>query len=204
LIQTAKRYADGAALSTKPSTWRWRALNDVGGPPPALQAFLAARGSLTGALARLVHPRSVGVRLLRQRPAAVASDERRRLRLADGVRPCVREIFLECDGRPWVFAHTVIPPSVAERMLLNLGTRPLGAVLFESRGMRRGAIETVWVPPGLTPYAGLPGGVWGRRSVFRLCRGPLLVSEFFLPPMMRALGLGGGRALAGRCRIPVS
>lgn len=198
------RYVDGAVLSTKPSAWRWRTLTSVGGPPPALQAYLGERGSLTGALVRLAHPRPVSVHLLRQRPAAVAPDERRRLRLAEGVRPWVREIFLECDGQPWVFAHTAVPPGMARGTLVNLGARPLGPVLFESRGMRRGAIETVWVPPGLTPYAGLPGGVWGRRSVFRLGRGPLLVSEFFLPPMLRALGLGGGRALAGRRRIPVS
>lgn len=190
-------------MSTKPSAWQWRELTAVGGAPAALHDYLKVRGSLTAALQRLAGDYPITVRVLRQRRMGVAADERGRLGLPLESRPWVREVFLECRGRPWVFAHTVIPPSIAKGAaagLLRLGTRPLGAVLFETRGMRRGGIETVWVPAGLTPYAGLPGGVWGRRSVFRLSGGALLVSEFFLPAMMQALG----RTLAGGCRIPLS
>ncbi len=105
----------------------------------------------------------------------------------------VRQVRLLCDGEPWVFARTMIPlPSLHGRLrqLALLGTRPLGAVLFADPTMQRSAIEVACVGQHKRLYRmaleGLPGGsteIWGRRSVFTLHSRPLLVSEFFLPPL---------------------
>jgi chorismate--pyruvate lyase len=102
----------------------------------------------------------------------------------------IRQVYLLCDERPWVFARTVIPASTLtgrERRLRHLKTRPLGAVLFADPSMQRGVVEVARLTPrdSLYPRATArltprPAEVWGRRSVFRLHAKPLLVSEIFL------------------------
>ena len=72
-------------------------------------------------------------------------------------------------------------------MYANLGSRPLGAMLFADRTMQRDEVM-------VTSLAGsqLPSGlglaqddiVWGRRSIFRIAAKPLLVSEYFLPALL--------------------
>jgi len=100
----------------------------------------------------------------------------------------VRQVHLLCHQRPWVFARTVIPIDTAtgaERRLTRLGTRPLGALLFADRTVRRDELEIASIGPGDALYAVATGAhdgaaVWGRRSVFRIADKPLLVSEIFL------------------------
>lgn len=110
----------------------------------------------------------------------------------------VRQVRLLCDERPWVFARTVIPlPSLRGglRRLALLGTRPLGAVLFADPQMQRQPLEITRITPrhrlfAMATTAGMAeaGTLWGRRSVFRLQGKPLLVSEFFLPTLLRDSG----------------
>ena len=68
-------------------------------------------------------------------------------------------------------------PEVTERdqdWLDELGERPLGDALFTHPQASRGPIEITQSPA--------EGGIWGRRSVFRIAGdAPLLVHEFFLP-----------------------
>jgi len=112
-----------------------------------------------------------------------------------GLRPeayaFVREVHLMCDDEPWVFARTVIPATTLKggrRRLANLGKRPLGAVLFADRSMRRSLVEIARLSSGqplfaraVAPLNRAPSAIWGRRSMFRLSGQPLLVSEIFLP-----------------------
>ena len=108
-----------------------------------------------------------------------------------GRRALVRQVYLYCDDRPWVFARTVIPHSTLsgkERHLAHLKTKPLGAVLFAEPTMRRGEVEVAAITPGQrlfqTATAHMsrdPDCVWGRRSLFYLHDKPLLVNEIFLP-----------------------
>lgn len=103
----------------------------------------------------------------------------------------VRQVRLLCDGKPWVFARTVIPASTlkgAVRRLAYLGDKPLGAVLFADPSMQRDAIEIASLSARTCHYADAlqgqrsrPKQIWGRRSVFYISNKPLLVSEFFLP-----------------------
>lgn len=131
------------------------------------------------------------VRLVSQGWAPPARDERRRLAMRRGERGLVRHVELQCAGRPWVFARTVIPAHIltgSRRRLARLGTRPLGEYLFAQPSLRRDMLELTCVQPdcrlfGLAvPSSGTPPrALWGRRSVFRVNDKPLLVSEFFLP-----------------------
>lgn len=106
----------------------------------------------------------------------------------------VREVFLECDGTPWVFARTVVPPRTLRgpaRRLAHLGERSLGAVLFADPRVTRGEVELARLTPGerlhgrVREHAGRdPGEVWARRSRFDIRGRPLLVTEVFLPALL--------------------
>ena len=100
----------------------------------------------------------------------------------------IRQVLLYCDDKPWVYARTIIPMTSLRgslRSLVKLGNKPLGAVLFADKTMQRSAMEITALMPGHMCYnwTGHQGNeiIWGRRSVFRLQKKPLLVSEFFLP-----------------------
>ncbi|GAA5216416.1 chorismate--pyruvate lyase family protein [Corallincola platygyrae] len=108
-----------------------------------------------------------------------------------GQRGFVREVVLLCDDRPWVFARTVVPSATLERgkELGQLGSKPLGALLFSTPGMSRDLVEFTQLSSehGLNQLAlaegaqAKPRELWGRRSRFCLPAGELLLSEIFLP-----------------------
>lgn len=115
-------------------------------------------------------------------------DESLALHLRDRNQALVRQVLLYCNEVPWVYARTVIPLTSLRgplRGLTRLGNKPLGAVLFANRTMRRSAIEVTRLMPQHPCHAAVQHAgkeiIWGRRSVFHLHNRPLLVSEFFLP-----------------------
>jgi chorismate--pyruvate lyase len=121
--------------------------------------------------------------------------EHRALGMKQGDRAVIREVRLMCGDTPWVFARTVIPVRSlrgAQRRLIRLGSKPLGAALFADPGLRRGEVEVARMSPGEQLFARAVGSatsskaVWGRRSVFWLQGKPLLVSEIFLPALLEA------------------
>jgi chorismate-pyruvate lyase len=53
----------------------------------------------------------------------------------------VREVVLECDGVPVIFAHTTLSTAANGRLtrwMAALGSRSLGSLLFTYPGFRRG------------------------------------------------------------------
>ena len=100
----------------------------------------------------------------------------------------VRQVLLCSDEKPLVYARTVIPSTTiqgAQRRYANMGNRPLGAMLFADRTMRREEVEVGVLPANhaALQYSKYDGPVWGRRSVFRVSNKPLLVAEYFLPEL---------------------
>lgn len=102
----------------------------------------------------------------------------------------VREVMLECDGTPVIFAHTVLPATPRGRLtrwLARLGSRSLGSLLFTHPGFRRGTIEVLCLDKSHPLYrkAAAVGQVgeslWARRSLHRLGCQNVLVTEVFLP-----------------------
>lgn len=111
----------------------------------------------------------------------------------------LRHVYLCCHERPWVFARTVIPEPTLQneyRSLMNLGTQPLGEVLFSFHALQRTEIEAICLSESHPLYqlasAQLhpkPERLWARRSMFYLPEDqPLLVQEVFLPQMLSELG----------------
>jgi chorismate--pyruvate lyase len=131
------------------------------------------------------------VRVLSQCRGRPNRDEAQVLGMPSTDLALIRQVQLLCGETPWVYARTVIPVrSLRGRLqrLAQLGTRPLGAMLFADAGMRRGVVELARITPGQPLYADAlyhlqqrPAAIWGRRSVFRMAGRPLLVSEIFLP-----------------------
>ena len=162
--------------------------SDAGNVPPyrvprAYREWLLDPGSLTRRLIQ-VSGGEFRVEVLRQGHLAALAMERRELNLGLRERPFVREVALRCHEQPWVFARTLIPATTLKgraRALTHLGTKPLGAVLFNDPQVRRGpiAVSRIQADRFGPPWAG-EGEIWGRRSLFFLSGLPLLVSEYFL------------------------
>ena len=109
-------------------------------------------------------------------------------------RAWVREVMLECDGVPVIFAHTVLPAAPHGRLsawLARLGNRSLGSLLFTHPGFGRGTIEILRLDSRHPLYrkaaavGEVDGVLWARRSLHRLGRQAVLVTEVFLPAIAR-------------------
>ena len=105
----------------------------------------------------------------------------------------VRDVELQCDSAAWVFARTLIPISSlkgAAQRLIQLGEKPLGAVLFTDPKVIRGATQVARLLPrqplfetACNHLQGKPDHLWGRRTLFYVQKRPLLVNEIFLPTL---------------------
>lgn len=161
-------------------------------PPRAtdpLYPWLTARGSLTARL--MAHCHSFRVLPLRQQMARVNRDEAPLLQLPAQRLALVREVLLQCDGQPAVFAHSIIGADELRRTwrwVARLGNRPLGAVLFADPRIQRQPLHYKALDARHPLYrraaehlAQAPSQLWARRSLFTLNHAPLLVTEVFLP-----------------------
>ena len=172
--------------------WRNSYRLNRGQLPEQWRDWLLDRSSLTQRLQQACTSR-FRVEVVSQRMEPPMLSEARALQRPPQELALVRQVRLICDDQAWVFARTVIPlPSLRRglRQLALLGNRPLGAVLFADPTMHRSAVEVTRVAQNkrlfklameASPIEA--SEIWGRRSVFTLRSQPLLVSEFFLPPL---------------------
>ncbi|MCG7198193.1 chorismate lyase [Marinobacter pelagius] len=148
---------------------------DVHGPA---RYWLQLEGSFTRALQQECR-RSFHVEIRQEGFGRPTPEEAQRLAIPQREQAWIREVRLCGDGHPWVLARTVIPlPCLAgrNRILRNLGNKPLGAYLFSSPRWQRGPLETgLCVPHG----HGQPR--LARRSIFHDGHHALLVGEYLLP-----------------------
>jgi len=159
-------------------------------PPPGLRHWLTCPGSLTRAL---VHACAgeLRVTVLRQGWDRPHAGEAAHLGLGPHCRAVVRQVYLCCGERPWVYARTVIPHHAlagSPRRLLHLGNTSLGSVLFRNPSLRQGRKEVACMGPHTPLYRAAVAGVdtrppslWARRCLYYLDRHPVLVTEVFLP-----------------------
>ena len=155
---------------------------------PALLTWLFDASSLTSRLVSLCGS-GFSVQVISQKYQAMDSTEASAMKLKNGHAALVRQVLLCCNGKPLVYARTVIPVTTiqgAQRRYANMGNRPLGAMLFADRTMRRESVEVAMLPAthGANQYTDSNASIWGRRSVFRVSGKPLLVSEYFLPELL--------------------
>ena len=151
--------------------------------------WLFDASSLTARLVELCG-NDFSVQVLSQHWQPIDAEEATAMSLKDERAALVRQVFLCCGDSPLVYARTVIPKitvSGAQRRYANMGNRPLGAMLFSDRTMRREDVQVAMLPVSheTNRFVQADVPVWGRRSVFRVSGRPLMVSEYFLPELLK-------------------
>lgn len=158
----------------------WSPESDVWLPNPYLKNWLSDTGSLTERVQSLC--RQFTLIKLGQGSAPLHDSECARLPgPADAYQ--VREVLLCADGVPWVYARSVIPQSLIDDELANLGAQPLGKRIFNDSRFVRSAFELCEVAPAAVARLNMDitRPLWGRRSKFSLNSQHMLVAEVFLP-----------------------
>jgi len=172
--------------------WRGAALGCEAGLAP----WLYDRGSLTQRIQRRCT--NFAVRNVRSGLARIALDESALLGIAPQQLAWSREVFLYADGQPVVFAHSALAVEHLRGVwseVRTLENKPLGALLFahplvERKPLHYQALRNTH--PLYRRAAGVlidpPHRLWARRSLFYLHDAPLLVTEVFLPEILRLTG----------------
>lgn len=158
--------------------------------PEPIRSWLYESASLTARLRRACGA-DFRVKVLGQDWTRPFAGEAELLGVAPGTACLVREVALLCGGAPQVLARSVIPVATLRRSgrgLARLGSRPLGEVLFACRQLRRLRLQLTRLKPNEFRAMAPDSAVWGRRSLYSIAGGDLLVCEFFLPAV---LGLEG-------------
>lgn len=172
----------------------WRSV--LLGCEAGLAPWLRDRGSLTQRIQQRCA--NFAVHNLRSGLARIALDESALLDIAPQQLAWSREVLLYADGQPVVFAHSAL---AAEHLrgiwseVRTLGNRPLGALLFAHPLVERKPLHYQSLRDTHPLYrraAGVlidpPQRLWARRSLFYLHDAPLLVTEVFLPEILRLAG----------------
>lgn len=158
--------------------------------------WLSERGSLTKRLQQ--HSTEFSVQplcLVRQKPPFA---EIGLLPVLPRQHALLRDVVLRCDGEAVVFAHSVLPQGAmrgAWRGLGRLGAHSLGGTLFADRRMCREELQYKKISAQhflfkrAAEHVTISGkSIWARRSVFRLGRNAVLVTELFLPAVLALNG----------------
>lgn len=189
-------------------SWRhacWQMhVNGVAAPSP-MRYWLTDQRSLTAKLVE--HSRRFDVRCLSQGINVCLADEHGAIGRTRRTQVRERDVLLQCDGEPVVFAHTVIPlvASAADWPFFSaLGNRSLGTTLFNDPRVIRGPLSYARLRPThpLAVRARAAANqhwsdqpLFARRSLFRRAAGVMLVTEVFLPAIL-ALRENGVPAIA--------
>lgn len=164
---------------------RWhQAVHLTGAPSGSWRSWLQEEGSLTRRLQNQARS-SFQVRILSQGILPLQPTEKQQLAIAHQ-RVWVRQVLLEVDGQPWVFARSLLPldqHGSLQRRLRQLGRQALGQLLFANPHIHRGPLE--FCAPNQLPFPSL----WGRASCFAADGLRLRVAEHYLPAMAQQLNL---------------
>ncbi len=163
------------------------------GTQAELLHWLSDSGSLTQRI--MQHCERFSVHNVKEGLARIALDESALLGVAPQQLAWSREVFLYADDRPVVFAHSACAAEAlrgAWRTLRQLGNRPLGALLFSHPQIIRQPLHYKTLRAHHPLYRSAasvlsdpPGRLWARRSLFFLHGEPLLVTEVFLPEILK-------------------
>ena len=150
-------------IDTRNLVWQDLALTQKA--PAAVQLWLDDNTSLTAKLKQQFPDFSVHV--LSQQKVSPYAHEIEVLNAHQSY--AIREVELLGNGRIMVFARSIIPVTNDTQEILNIGSKPLGEVLFNDPSIKRGPMQITQID-----------NIWGRRSTFSIGETKLLVSEFFM------------------------
>ncbi|MDO8207625.1 MAG: chorismate lyase [Gallionella sp.] len=158
-----------------------------------LMPWLRDTGSLTQRIVQRCERFSV--RNVKNSLARIALDESALLGIKPGRLAWSREVFLCADEQPVVFAHSTCAARDlrgAWQSVRGLGSKPLGALLFSHPQVVRQPLRYKALHAHHPLYRRAasvlpdpPARLWARRSLFYLHNAPLLVTEVFLPEIIK-------------------
>ena len=106
----------------------------------------------------------------------------------------IREVMLNINDQPFVFARTTLPKKVAHSLqeLTHLGSKPLGEVIFSYPALKRVRLDLAKIDStqlNLKTQKLLDGRphIWARRNTYKINKDVFLVNEFFLPALFNKL-----------------
>lgn len=159
----------------------------------AIAPWLNDDGSLTQRIQQ--HCKCFAVHPVQSGLARIALDESALLGIAPQQLAWSREVFLYADSRPVVFAHSTCARQHLRGVwsaVGDLGSKPLGTLLFTHPQVERRPLhyKKLRSTHPLCQRATMvlsnpPDQLWARRSLFYLHDAPLLVTEVFLPEILR-------------------
>ncbi len=161
--------------------------------------WLIDRGSLTRALQKIAkaQKQNFSVALLSQRQQKPLQDEYGPLRLRAHQYAVVRQVSLCINQQAVVFAHSVLPKKSLRGVWLGmaaLGNRPLGGALFANPKIVRTPLVYQKLGVNHALYHALLSAIptinntkpiWARRSIFKLHGASIMVTEIFLPNLIK-------------------
>ena len=186
-IGTAKQALPDASIEVL-----WQDADSITLQDDYLANWLLDKSSLTERLQSMCH--NFAVELISHRVAAPRDDEIALLN-CDQETTYIREVVLLGDGKPWVFARSVIPKAINDSELSELGNQPLGKRIFNDPRFSRGKFQVcqldwqrVQTPLSRKTQRTFMGfsekpstSVYGRRSCFEFLGNTMSVAELFLP-----------------------
>lgn len=158
-----------------------------------VQPFLFQEGSLTHYIQQCCSG-SFKVEVITESWNQAMSDETELLSLANNEKTFIRKSLLKNDDQILVYARTIIPEKTLtgkNEKLTMLGDKPLGDVLFNDTSTYRAKMRYAKIPVDCelhneaTKGLGITIELWGRRSLVLFEQQPLLITEIFLPAILK-------------------
>lgn len=184
---------------------QWSELSETSIDHACLRNWLLDTSSLTERVQSHCQQFSLTVIGQRQMNPELEEIDRLNFNLPSDAKPCakqqwqIREVLLCGNGQPWVFARSVLPQALCERDLSDLGSRPLGQIIFNDNRFVRQPFELIEISKKDAFLKRLAieseFSLWGRRSLFQFEHHHLMVAEVFLPqsPAYQTLETNGQR-----------
>ena len=150
-----------------PDKFNWRIFDPSEQIPSYVSIWLLDSTSLTQKLKEKYEDFEVNV--ISQKESMPYKCENQLLNSPENIEIIVREVELLGNQKPVVNARSLIPMTEDTIDILNIGSRPLGEILFDDPKIERGHLEV-----------GSFQNSWARRSTFNIGKTNLLVTEIFL------------------------
>ncbi|WP_271789297.1 chorismate--pyruvate lyase family protein [Commensalibacter communis] len=152
--------------------------------------WLFNQGSLTKRLVEL-SDNQFSLEILSEKTQKLRQDECDYLNISSSSQQSVREVLLKGKEIPWVYARSIILCNNIDQndtsILINIGTNPLGSILFEKDQFDRSVIEVTKYPANLLSFEHSDNDLWARRSKFNSDTHIVLVQEIFLSDIWRVI-----------------
>lgn len=162
--------------------------------PKRLRDFILDPGSTTSRMQQ-EYAAQTKVEWLKQNWCVPHYQEAQQLHIPTYQQALIRETYLSCQGKTWMYARAVFPQKLftgnTQHLQQQLDCRPLGKLLFSDSTMQRSEFELALLQPWHLEYQWalqrykVYEALWARRSIFRLQQKPLLLTEIIFPDFFK-------------------